>query len=125
MEAHEWGGPAPPRGDQGTGTQGSPVGRRSRLVDVDREFRVADHPQVPDPGLARRKTPTTGKMASEQQAVPLLTSAALRGIVHHAAELGSTPPILHADLPGLRPDLPGSSATPSGEHEPPPLRASR
>ena len=109
MEAHEWGGPAPPRGDQGTGTRGSPVGRRSPLVDVDREFRVADHPQVPDPGLARRKTPTTGKMASEQQAVPPLTWAGLRSIVHHAAELGST-------LPGLRPELPGSSAPLSGEH---------
>ena len=66
METHEWGGSAPPRGDQGTGAQGSPVGCRSRLVDGDREFRVADHPQVPDSGLAPRKTPT-GKMASEQQ----------------------------------------------------------
>ena len=79
MEAHEWRGSASPRGDQGTGTQGSPVGRRSRLVGGDREFRVADHPQVPDSGLEPRKTPT-GKMASEQQAVPPLTSAALRGI---------------------------------------------
>ena len=35
MEAQEWGASASPRGDHGTGTQGSPVGRRSRLVDVD------------------------------------------------------------------------------------------
>ena len=55
MEAHECGGSTPPRGDQGTRTQGSPVGRRSRLVDGDREFRVADQPQVPDSGLAPRK----------------------------------------------------------------------
>ena len=88
MEAHEWGGSAPPRGDQGTGTQGWPVSRRSRLVDVDREFRATDHPQVPDSGLAPRKTPT-GRMASEQQAVPPLPSAALRGTPHHAAELDS------------------------------------
>ena len=118
-EAHEWGGSAPPRGDQGTGTQGSPVGRRSRLVGGDREFRVADHPQVPDSGLAPRKTPA-GKIASEQHAVPPLTSAALRGIAHHAAELGSTIPVLQADLPGLRPNLPGLSALLSGEHVPPP-----
>ena len=119
MGAHEWGGSAPPRGDQGAGTQGSPVGRRSRLVDGDREFRVADHPQVPDSGLEPRKTPT-GKMASEQQAVPPLTSAALQGIAHHAAELGSTIPVLQADLPGLSPNLPGSRAPLSGEHVPPP-----
>ena len=112
------GGSAPPRGDQDTGTQGSPVGRRSRLVDGDREFRVADHPQVLDSGLAPRKTPT-GKMASEPQAVPPLISAALRGIAHHAAELGSTIPVLLADLPGLR-SKPGSSAPLSGEHLPPP-----
>ena len=46
---------APHRGDQGTATQGSPVGRRSRLVDGDRELRVADHLQVPHSGLARRQ----------------------------------------------------------------------
>ena len=103
MEAHECRGSAPPRGDQGTGTQGSSVGRRSRLVDGDREFRVADHPQVPDLGLAPRKT-QTGKMASEQQAVPPLTSTTLRGMPHHAAEVGFI-------LPGLRPDLPGLSVT--------------
>ena len=70
------------------GIQGSPVGLRSRLVDVNREFRAADHPQVPDSRLAPRKPPT-GKMASEQQALPSLTSAALRGTPHHAAELDS------------------------------------
>ena len=59
-------------------------------------------------------------MASEQQAVPPQTSAALRGIAHHAAELGSTLPILHADLPGLRPNLPRSIAPLSGKHVPPP-----
>ena len=112
MEAHECRGSAPPRGDQGTGTQGSSVGRRSRLVDGDREFRVADHPQVPDSGLTPRKKPT-GKMASEQQAVPPLTSVVLRGMPHHAAELGSI-------LPGLRLDLPVLSAPLSGEHVPPP-----
>ena len=58
MEAHDWGGSAPPRGDHGTGTQVSPVSRHSRLVDGDREIRVADHPQVPDSGFAPRKTPT-------------------------------------------------------------------
>ena len=110
MEAHEWGGSAPPRGDQGTGTQGSPVGRRSRLVDGDRESRVADHPQVPESGLAPRKTPT-GKMASEQQAVPPLTSAALRGIAHHAADLGSTLPVLQSDLRVLQSDLPDCALT--------------
>ena len=119
MEAHEWGRSAPLRGDQGTGTQSSPIGRRSRLVDKDREFRVADHPQVPDSGLAPRKTPM-GKMTPEQQAVPPLTSAALGGMPHHAVELGSTLPVLHSDLPGLRPDLPGSSAPLSGEHVRPP-----
>ena len=138
MEAHEWGGSAPTRGDKGTGTQRSPVGRRSRLVDADRDFRGADHPQVPDSRLAPRKTPT-GRMVSEQQAVPLLTSAALRGTPHHAVELDlgsrrcslpgldytllvlhSDLPVLHADLPGLRPDLPGSRAPLSGEHAPPP-----
>ena len=113
------GGSAPPRGDQDTGTQGSPVGRRSRLVDGDRELRVADHPQVLDSGLAPRKTPT-GKMASEPQAVPPLISAALRGIAHHAAELGSTIPVSQADLHGLRPNLPGSSAPLPGEHVPRP-----
>ena len=119
MEAHEWGGSAPPRGDQGTGTHGSPVGRRSRLVDGDREFRVAGHPRVPDSGLVPRKTPTR-KMASEQQAVTPLTSTELRGIAHHAAELGPTIPVLQTDLPGLRPNLPGSSASLSGEHVPRP-----
>ena len=119
MEAHEWGGSAPPHGDQGTWTQGSPVGRRTRLVDGDREFRVADHPQVPDSGSAPRKMPT-GKMASEHQAVPLLTSAALRRMPHHAAEFGSTLSVLNADLPGLTPHLPGSSAPLPGGHVPPP-----
>ena len=98
MEAHEWGGSAPPRGDQGTGTQGSPIGRRSRLVDGDREFRVAGHPQVPNSGLAPCKPPT-GKMASEQQSVPPLISPALRGMPHHATELGSTLRVLHSDIP--------------------------
>ena len=119
MEAHEWGGSASLRGDQDTGTQGSPVGSRSRLVDGDQEFRIADHPQLPDSGLAPRKT-STGKMAAEQQAVPPLTSASLRGIAHHAAELGPTIPVLQADLRRLRPNLPGSSAPLSGEHVPPP-----
>ena len=66
-------------------------------------------------------------MASEQPAVAPLTSAALRGMPHHAAELGSTLPVLHSDLPGLhadqpglRPDLLGSSVPLSGEHVPPP-----
>ena len=127
----------PLRSDQGTWTRGSPVGRRSRLVDVDREFRAAEHPQVPHSGLLRRKTPK-GRTASEQQAVPPLTSAALRGTPHDAAELdsgnrrslpglGSTLfalrsdlPGLHADLPGLRPNLPRSIAPLSGKHVPPP-----
>ena len=122
MEDHESGGSAPPHRDQGSGTQGSRVVRRSRVVVEDREVRVADHPQVPGYGLAPRTTPT-GKMASEHKAVPLLTSAALRGIAHHAAKLGSTLPVLnsdlpvmHADLPGLRPELPGSSVPLSGGH---------
>ena len=117
MEAHEWGGSAPPRDDQGTGTQGSPVGRRSRLFDGNREFRVADHPRVLDSGLVPRKTPTA-EIASEQQAMPPLSSATLRSKPHHAAELGSTPPVLHSDLPALHPDLPGSSAPLSDEHVP-------
>ena len=118
MKAHEWGGSAPPCGDQGTGTQGSPVGRRLRLVNVDREFRAADRPQVPDSGPVPRTTPT-GRMASEQQAVPSLTSSALRGMPHHSAELdlrsrrsllpvlGSTLPVSHSDLPVLHADQPG------------------
>ena len=129
-ETHERGGSSPPRGDQGTGTQGSPVDRRSRFVDVDGEVRAGDHPQVPDSRLVPSKTPT-GRVATRQQAVPLLTSAALRRAPHHAVELvsgswrsplpglGSTLPVLLCDLPVLRPDLPGSSTPLSGEHVPP------
>ena len=68
MDAHDWGGFALPCGDQGTGTQDSFVGRRSRLVNVDLALRAADHPQVPDSGLVPCKT-LTGKMAPEQQTV--------------------------------------------------------
>ena len=89
MEAHEWGGSAPPRGDQASRTQGTPVGRRSRLVDVDRELCVTDHPREPAASrLVPRETPT-GKIASEPQAVLPLTAAALRGMSHHVAELDS------------------------------------
>ena len=131
METHECGGSAPSRGDQGTGTQASPFGRRSRIVDGDREFRVADHPLIPGSGMVLCKT-STGKMNSEQQAVAPLTSAAMRGMPHHAAEVdsgnqGSPLPVLHsglpvldADLPGLRTDLPGARVPLSGEHMPPP-----
>ena len=114
MEAQEWGGSASPSGDHGTGTQGSPVGgRRSRFVDVDRELRATDHQLVPDSKLEPREAPTD-KLASEQQAVPPLASAALslRGMLHRAAEHDpgsrrSPLPGLGTPLPGSRSDLPG------------------
>ena len=121
------------------------LGRRARLVDVNRELRATDHPQEPASRLVLRETPT-GKLASEPQALPPLTSAALRVMPHHATdlhsgrrrfplpELGTDLPVLHADLhvshsgqPGLRSetpgsstDLPGTRVPRSGQHVPPP-----
>ena len=143
MEAHEWRGSAPPRGDQGTGTQGSLVGRRSQTVDVDRELRVTEHLGKPVSGLAPRET-QTDKTTSEAQTVPPLPSAALRGMPYHVAELdsgrrrsllpglGVDLPVLHSDLPSLRShlpgsrtDVPGTSAPLSGQHVPPPRGQAR
>ena len=92
------GGSASPRGDQGTGTQGAGVGRPARLVDVDRELRATDHQLVPDFRLEPRGAPTD-KLASDQLAVPPLTSAALRGMQHLAAEHDSDS--RRSPLPGL------------------------
>ena len=105
MEAHEWRGSASPRGDHSAGTQGSRVGRRSRLVDVDREFRATDHQLVPDSKLEPRKAPSD-KLASEHQAVPPLASAALRSMPLGAAEHDSDS--RRSPLPGLGAPLPGS-----------------
>ena len=70
-----------PHGDQGTGTQGSPVGRRSRLVDADRELRAADFRRSQTPGW---------RLATRQRAKwPPSSSAALQGTPHHAVELDS------------------------------------
>lgn len=85
MEAQEWGESAPRRGDDGTGTQGSPVGPRSGLVHVDRELCAIDRQLVPDSNVESRQV-STDKLATKQQAVPPLTSTALRGLPHPAPE---------------------------------------
>ena len=54
MGANEWEVSALPRGDHGTGTQGSPVGRRSRLFDVDRE-QTLSWCQIPGWSHAKRQ----------------------------------------------------------------------
>ena len=108
MEAQEWGRVAAPCDEHGTGTEGSPVGHRSRLVDVDRELRFTDQKLVPDSRLESRES-STDNMAFDQQAVPPLTSAALRGLPHRATDPDSgsrRSPLtgLGAPLPGLRSD---------------------
>ena len=103
---------------------------------MNRELRATDHQLVPASRLEPREAPTD-ELASDQ-AVPPLTSAALRGMPHHTAEqdsgsrrsplpgLGDDLPGLLSDLPGLStslrglcPDLPGLNAPLSGKHVPP------
>ena len=129
---------ASPRGDHSTGTQDSPVGHRSQLVDVDRELGATDYVLEPEFTLEPTKSPTD-KLASEQQVKPPLTSAVLPGMPHPAAEhdsgcrrfpfpcLGTPHPGLRSDLPGLsaplpglRLDLPDLSAPLPGRHVAPP-----
>ena len=136
MATQERGGSASPRGDQGSGTQGSPVGRRSRLVDVDRKLRATD--RLLEQDRLELKYAPKDKLTSEQQAKPPLTSTGLRGKLPRAAEhdsgsrrsrlpdLNPPQPRLRSDLPGLRSplpglcsDLPGLSAPLSGLHVPP------
>ena len=104
---------------------------------MDRELRATEHQLVPDYRLEPREAPSE-KPASEQQTVPPLTSAALRGMPHHAAEQDSgsrrsplpdsRPDLpgfrsdlsgLSASLPGMLPGLPGLSVALAGKHVPP------
>lgn len=99
METQEQGASASPRGDQGTETQGSPVGRRSLLVGVDRNLRATNHLLEQKFRLEPREAPSE-KLASEQQDKPSLTSAVLRGKPPRAAEHDSGS--RRSPFPGLR-----------------------
>lgn len=63
------------RGGQYSGTHGSPVGRRARLVDVDRESRATDHP--PERDILLEPRDAADELATAQEAESLLTSASI------------------------------------------------